>query len=175
MSITKRSARQKGKRLEYDVRDGLVKIGILARRTPMSGALSYMKGDVFETGTDPIHVHECKNQQALSINSWWKQTIEQCINENELPVLHFTSNYKPTYTMITAQLFDELLFDYEQTHKELSINVIDLPRKNFWTVSQGAGMFDVFCTDERVILMFDTYLLFRKAQLRLQAAAEATK
>lgn len=165
MSITKKSARQKGSNLEREVSKELQKIGINSQRVPMSGALSWMKGDVVEFNTDPKHVHECKNQQALSINTWWYQAVDQVRNDNELPVLHFTSNYKPIYTMITSELFDDLVFKYEDTHKEVPFNLIDLPRKNFWIFSQGADRFDVFLTDDRVILRFDIYIMLRKFSL----------
>lgn len=166
MGITKKSARVKGKTLERDVAKALSDIGIDAKRVPMSGALSWLKGDVVEFNTAPKHLHECKNQQALSLGTWWQQAEEQCI-AGEIPVLHFTSNYKPVYTMITNEVFDSLVFAYEEKHKELPLNLRDLPRKNFWTFSQGCDRFDIFLLEDRVILLFDLYLRLRVASLKL--------
>lgn len=144
----------------------LCRLGIDAKRVPMSGALSWLKGDVVEFNTVNKHLHECKNHQQLSLNTWWQQSLDQCLN-SEIPVLHFTSNYKPIYTMIETETFDDLCYAYETNHKELPFNLIDLPRKNFWTFSKSAGRFDAFLTDERVIILFDVYLMLRKSALQL--------
>lgn len=163
--ITYKSARNKGSNFERELAKALCKLGINAKRVPMSGG-GAIKGDVIELGTSPQHLHEAKNHQALSLNTWWEQTVEQCTN-GELPVLHFTSNYKPIYTMITSDLFDDLSFAYEDTRKPINLNLVDYPnRKNFWNFTKDAGRLDVFLyPGDRVVLLFEVYLLLRKAQL----------
>lgn len=165
--ITHASARQKGRLLELTIAKKLQAIGINAKRVPMSGGGS-IKGDVVEFGQVPQHLHECKNHQALSLNSWWGQTLVQC-TDGEVPALHFTSNYKPIYTMLDSETFDGLLFAYEDRHRELIITMLDLPRKNFWSVATDSR-YTIYLTDDRVILMFDLYVMLRRASLSKASA-----
>lgn len=164
--ITYASARNKGKQLERTIAKRLCQIGIDAKRVPMSGALSWLPGDVAEFDTDPKHVHECKNHEELSLNTWWEQTTRQA-KDGEVPVLHFTSNYKQIYTMLRSEDFDQLLFDYETVRPEINVKVIDVPpRKNFWKFSDKQNdKFNAFIYDDRVIILLDFYLLLRKYAL----------
>lgn len=169
--ITYRSARNKGKTFERSVTKSLVNIGIDAKRVPLSGALSWLKGDVVEFNTIKPHVHECKHQEALVLNTWWQQALDQ-VKEDEVPVLHFTSNYKPQFTMITTEVFDEMLFAYEKYRGEIDVKVIDVPaRKNFWKFSaKQKHKFTVFIYDEeRAIVLLEFYLLLRRQHLKYQA------
>lgn len=170
--ITYRSARNKGKTFERTVAKSLTDMGIDAKRVPMSGALSWLKGDVVEFNTVPAHVHECKNQEALSINTWWEQAVDQ-VKDQEVPVLHFTSNYKSMFTMITSEVFDEMLFAYENYRGEINVKVIDVPpRKNFWKFSEKQrDKFTVFMYDDRVIILLSFYLLLRRYHMKHLAAS----
>lgn len=184
--VSHKGARKKGARLEYDVRDALIKIGIGAKRVPMSGALAWLKGDVAELDRPAAqrYIHECKNHEALSLNEWWCQAAVQSL-EGEKPILEFTSNHKPIWAMLRAHDFDDLVFEYEERRRELTLNLIDFPkRKNFWKFSAlyPSSPFNVFLTDitykpdkektttvtdDVVIIPFDTYLLLRKVSISI--------
>lgn len=162
--ITYASARDKGKSAERLVAKYLCGIGIQAKRVPMSGALAWLKGDVREFNTEQDHVHEVKNHEELSLGAWWDQAIAQVEGE-QVPVLHFTSSYKPMYTMLDSKTFDDMLFAYELKRTELKIQVINLPnRKNFWKFSdKQRHKYTIFYTvEERVIMPFELYLLLRR-------------
>lgn len=168
--ITHKSARQKGSNFEREIAKKLKNIGIDAKRVPMSGALSWLKGDVCEFNTIYPHIHECKFHEALSINTWWDQAADEAKN-GEVPVLHFTSSYKPVYSMLTSEDFDEMVFAYEKLHKEINLQVHELPnRKNFWKVIERQTVrHAVYITDDRVIMPLDTYLLLRKADIKYRS------
>lgn len=165
--ISYASARNKGKVFERKIVKHLKNIGIDAKRVPMSGALSWLKGDCVEFNTIKPHVHEMKHQEALSINTWWEQALDQ-VKDEEVPVLHFTSNYKPVYTMITSELFDDMMFAYGKFHKELDLKVMEYPpRKNFWKfIEREDSKHVAYLTDDRVIIPLETYLLLRKAEIK---------
>lgn len=168
--LSHRGARQKGKRGEYAVRDALVKIGIDAKRVPMSGALSWMKGDVVELNIPQglRHCHEVKNCERLELPDWWRQTSVQAF-AGETPVLHFQSNYRKMHTMMEASAFDTLVEAYEAVRPELTLNWIKFPaRKNFWTYMDvhTTGAYDAYHYElagaEYVIVSFDFYLMLRQ-------------
>lgn len=183
--LSHKGARKKGARLEYDVRDALIRIGIGAKRVPMSGALAWLKGDVAELDRpyDQRHIHECKNCETLSLKDWWCQAATQALN-GEVPVLEFSSNHKPIYAMLRNGDFDDLVYRYELRRRELTLTLIDFPKRNiFWkfVAKFPANPFNVFLTDityipdkkkplikvtdEVVIIPFETYLLLRKESL----------
>lgn len=167
MSVSGRGTRIKGKRLENEVTKRLCDIGIVAKRVPLSGALAWLKGDVTEFTYGTKHVHECKNCEILELPAWWRQTTSQVVNDGEIPILHFTSNYQKVHTVMRVGDFDELVFEYEQLHKELSLTVADFPkRKNFWKFLKEKPS-DIFMhtidDDEVVVFGFDLYLKLRKA------------
>lgn len=173
--ITYASARNKGKSFERMVAKALKGIGIDAQRVPMSGALSWLKGDVVEFNTIKPHLHECKNQQELCLNDWWRQACEQITN-NEVPVLHFTSNYQQAYTVLTSLDFDELINSYEQFKPELTLDLVSIPpRKKFWKWVERSqkSKFNVFlynCKDqELVVILFDFYLILRRQDIKRRA------
>lgn len=131
--LSHKGARKKGSRGEYQIRDDLIKIGIRAKRIPMSGALAWMKGDVGEFNVEQKHVHEVKNCEKLELGDWWRQSAVQSLN-GEIPTLHFTSNHRKFTTVMRATDFDTLVAAYEEKRPELEINLIDYPgRKNFYT------------------------------------------
>lgn len=171
--ITHQSARNKGKQTERYIAKQLSNMGLDAKRVPMSGALSWLKGDIVEFNSVYPHLHEAKNQEQLSLGSWWKQATEQCLN-GEVPVLHFTSNYKPLYTMLDSKDFDEMLYAYESLHREMKLQLLDLPsRKNFWKFTEKMRTkHTIFTTpEERVIMLFDLYLMLRRADVKVRTQA----
>ena len=190
--LSYRGARKKGSRFEYVIRDELVKIGVLARRVPMSGALAHLKGDVSEFNVAQKHIHEAKNHEKLALPEWWRQAAEQ-VQNGETPVLHFRGNYHDSHTVMRATDFDDMVYDYEQKRPELTLNLIDFPpRKDFWkwqTLNKTLGR-DVYLwnlsgktvekidmrgnkkvihhPDEQLIIMnLELYLLIRKHSVTL--------
>jgi hypothetical protein len=172
--LSHKGARKKGTRLEHEVTKALKNIGIDAKRVPLSGALSWLKGDVFESDTIKPHLHECKNCETLELPSWWRQTISQILNR-EVPVLHFTSNYQKTFTVLPVAEFDDLVFSYERYRPELTITVTDFPqRKSFWKFVAGRNMSHhvlLYKVDgiELAILPFEMYLMLRRQDIKRRA------
>lgn len=175
--LSHRGARQKGKRGEYTVRDALIKIGVVAKRVPMSGALAWMKGDVCEMNTNPKHVHEVKNCEKLELPEWWRQARSQSL-DGEVPTLHFTSNLKPMHTVMRAPDFDDMVYDAEEAGPDISFVLVDLPpRKNFWkfiklnpTLGNVLYLYEVD-GEELAIVSTDLYMLIRKRSLKVSQDA----
>lgn len=179
VKASRKGARQKGSRFERWVAKALVNAGIEAKRAPLSGALSWLKGDVVEFNTIRPHVHECKNCETLELPLWWRQTAEQA-GEGEVPVLHFTSNYQKAYSVMLAEDFDDMVASYERFEPELRLKVTDFPqRKNFWKFTDGKNMSHhilLFTVDEikLVIMTFDMYLMLRRRDIKRRAADALT-
>ena len=97
--------RAKGAEGERQVRD-LLKghTGLAFERVPMSGALDYLKGDIFIPNTHNNYCIEVKfykdshfNDKIISTTSnlfikWWEQTIDQAKKAGAKPVLFFKYN-----------------------------------------------------------------------------------
>lgn len=185
--VSHKGSRQKGARGEYKVRDDLIKIGITAKRVPMSGALSWFKGDVTEMNVVNKHIHEVKNHETLSLGEWWRQASVQALY-NEVPTLEFMSNHYPIYSVMRATDFDQMVAEYEASRSELRLNLIDFPpRKNFWKwqAATKTGGLDIYFwelkgrtivekdvavvyPDEQLIIFpFSLYLMIRKYQVVL--------
>lgn len=97
-----RGSKQKGSRLERDVRDLLKKIYPVDRRdlinrVPMSGA-GWMKGDVIDMNNTDWS-YEVKNQETLALPEWWRQTKVQA-RSFQTPCLVFSSNFRPIYWVV---------------------------------------------------------------------------
>lgn len=98
-------SRQKGQRGEYLVRDLLRKhTGLAWERVPASGALSYLKADLYVPHANNRFAVEVKNYEEESINSklltnkscnffgWWEKIIEQAALRDQEPILFFKHN-----------------------------------------------------------------------------------
>lgn len=108
---TAASRKAKGSRLEKEIAGkyrhymGFSK----SSRMPLSGAISNLKGDILkmdERGrkVDTEYVDECKNAETIKLGEWLTQSISQCrITDN--PVLHFSSNYRPTITVVEEPIW----------------------------------------------------------------------
>lgn len=83
-----KSPRNKGKRHEYHVRDLLRGFGFEAQRTPMSGAISFMKGDVIAKDW-PFFI-ECKNTQKTQFAEWYHKAETEC--GAKPPIIIWTRN-----------------------------------------------------------------------------------
>ena len=96
-------------------------------RTPQSGG-SHLKegyelaGDIATPAQDfRFHV-ECKNQESWSLHGlmtspksavwkWWEQTLSDCPKDRE-PLLIFTKNHLPSFTLMYGELLDMVICDY---------------------------------------------------------------
>lgn len=111
--VSGKGARNKGSQAERKVRDQLKRIydpkwrGAI-HRVPMSGA-SFMKGDVVDMN-DTQMSYEVKNQEKLAIPEWWEQSKAQA-QPWQIPVLVFTSNYRPFYWMMHRKDWEAFLED----------------------------------------------------------------
>lgn len=45
---------------------------------------------------------EVKRQEALSVNTWWKQCVAAAVRNNEMPVLMYRQNRKPWHVRTNA-------------------------------------------------------------------------
>ena len=95
-------SRAKGQRGEYLVRDLLRKhTGLKWERVPASGALSYLKGDLYVPHEVNNYLIEVKNyeEQAVDLKlltnkscnliKWWTKAIEQAAEREQEPLLFF--------------------------------------------------------------------------------------
>ena len=98
-------SRAKGAEGERQVKELLRKYtGLEFERVPMSGALDYLKGDIFIPNTHNNYCIEVKfykdshfNDKIISTTSnlfikWWEQTIDQAKKAGAKPVLFFKYN-----------------------------------------------------------------------------------
>ena len=103
-------SRAKGARGEYLVRDLLREYTNLQfERVPMSGALEFMKGDLFVPNKENNYCIEVKNykdnhftDKVISTTSnqfikWWEQSTSQAEKGDQKPVLFFKYNRSKIY------------------------------------------------------------------------------
>lgn len=103
--------RAKGRDGEIKVRDMLRKhTGLKWERVPLSGALEYLKGDLYVPNEKMLYSVEVKNYKESSINhllisgkpiisSWWEQTLNGTLPGQE-SVLFFKHNRSKIFCMI---------------------------------------------------------------------------
>lgn len=95
-------SRAKGQRGEYQVRDLLRKYtGLQWERIPASGALSYLKGDLYVPHEHNNYLIEVKNYEEEALNTkvltnkssnlvaWWNKAVEQAALRDQKPSLFF--------------------------------------------------------------------------------------
>lgn len=99
-----KSAKQKGSRFEYFVRDRLKSYGYEAERTPLSGGIDGWKGDI--TSKDFPFFIECKNQENTKFLEWYKKAADQC--EGKPPVVFWTKNHEEAYAFLSMDDFIQL-------------------------------------------------------------------
>lgn len=104
------NARAKGARGEYLVRDLLrSSTGLAFERVPASGALHYLKGDLYVPHAINRFCIEIKNYAESPLNDkiftsktnnlvlWWNKLIEQATNGNQDPLLFFKYDRSKLY------------------------------------------------------------------------------
>jgi Holliday junction resolvase len=98
-------SREKGSRGEYQVRDLLREhTGLGFERVPLSGALAYLKGDIYIPNRHNRFCIECKFYEESALNDkiltnksnnlvkWWAKIVEQASNHSQEPLLLFKYN-----------------------------------------------------------------------------------
>ena len=119
-------SRAKGARGEYLVRDMLREHSNLQfERVPNSGALEYLKGDLYIPHEKNIYCIEVKNyaesplsdriftqKKTNNLIKWWKKLIIQAEGGNQTPLLFFKYNRSPIYvvTDLRPDVTDEYLY-----------------------------------------------------------------
>lgn len=107
----------KGKRGEYAMRDMLRGFGFSADRQPMSGAISFLKGDI--RTSFPFFV-EVKNTETTKFLEWYKKASDQ--TEVKPPIIAWTKNGEDIYCFL-------LLSDFLMALTNKSISPIRKPQK----------------------------------------------
>jgi Holliday junction resolvase len=119
-------SRAKGARGEYLVRDMLREHSNLQfERVPNSGALEYLKGDLYIPHEKNIYCIEVKNyaesplsdriftqKKTNNLIKWWKKLIIQAEGGNQTPLLFFKYNRSPIYvvTDLRPDVTEEYLY-----------------------------------------------------------------
>lgn len=109
-------SRAKGARGEYLVRDMLRKYsGLTFERVPASGALSYLKGDLFIPHEDCRFLIEVKNYEESAFNdkiftnksnnivNWWHKAIEQAALRDQKPLVIFKYNRSKLFVITSIK------------------------------------------------------------------------
>lgn len=123
-----RSAKAKGSKLERKVAEEYRRIGIEAKRMPLSGAFSHLKADIFKPVYDGWH-DECKNQETVKLKEWWSQATSTC-GKSE-PVLHISANYRPVITVMRTDKYINLLQELEDTGQPFLHKTEKITKKRF--------------------------------------------
>lgn len=107
------NSKQKGARGEAQAKDFLKKhTGLPWERIPFSGALPYLKGDLYIPNRQMKYCVEVKFYSDNPLNhllingkpeifNWWTQAVDQCSTEL-LPLLLFKWNRSKIYAMISG-------------------------------------------------------------------------
>ena len=109
-------SRAKGARGEYLVRDMLREFtGHQFERVPSSGALEYLKGDLYVPHAKNRFCIEVKNYESSPLSDkmftaprtnnlikWWKKLEQQAIKGDQEPLLFFKYNRSPVF-VVTAE------------------------------------------------------------------------
>ena len=110
-------SRAKGARGEYLVRDMLrVATGLQFERVPNSGALEYLKGDLYVPNEKNRFCIEVKNYSESPLSDkiftakktnnlirWWKKVQIQAENGDQEPLLFFKYNRSPVFVVTNLQ------------------------------------------------------------------------
>ena len=109
------NSRSKGMRGEYYVRDMLRTLtGLRFERVPQSGALEYLKGDIYLPDASNTYCIEVKNvgetpfsdklftqEKTNPLINWWKKLLVQ--KGDKKPVLFFKYNRSPVFAVIDEE------------------------------------------------------------------------
>lgn len=118
-------SRQKGSRGEYLCRDLLrTATGLQFERVPASGALEYLKGDLYVPHSVNLFCIEVKNYADSPLSDkiftqpktnnlirWWKKLVSQAEGGNQEPLLFFKYDRSKFY-VVTAELPENTPYMY---------------------------------------------------------------
>lgn len=132
MAKTTASKKQKGSRLEKKIAKRYRNTGLFpdAQRQLLSGG-GYLKGDIY-TKEHNDFVEECKNQETVRLNEWWKQAEKDA--HTQKPLLHISANYRPIISVLYQDDFMDMVWeleDYDIKHI-LNPQVVSKKRFNLW-------------------------------------------
>ena len=110
-------SRAKGARGEYLVRDMLREhSGLQFERVPSSGALEYLKGDLYVPHEKNRFCIEVKNyaespltdkiftaSKTNNLIRWWTKVVKQAIGGNQEPLLFFKYNRSPVFVVTNVK------------------------------------------------------------------------
>ena len=110
-------SRAKGARGEYLVRDMLREaIDLQFERVPSSGALEYLKGDLYVPHAKNRFCIEVKNYENSPLSDkiftakktnnlikWWVKLLQQAAGGNQEPLLFFKYNRSPVFVVTNLQ------------------------------------------------------------------------
>lgn len=117
-------SRAKGARGEYAVRDLLrLKTGLQFERVPLSGALEYLKGDLYVPNEKNRFCIEVKNyaesaltdklftqEKTNNLVKWWLKIKNQAYNSKQEPLLFF--KYDRSKIFVASELKPQMLKKY---------------------------------------------------------------
>lgn len=111
-----KSPKQKGNRLERQVAQLIrSKLKIKAHRTPMSGAWSHMKGDIYSP--EFPYAVECKNTERFNLWKYWQQTTDQATG-SKTPLLVHSANHRPILCTLYFEDFLNLVKEVNELWEE---------------------------------------------------------
>ena len=106
-----RMSQNKGKRFERRIAKLFATVYPAARRTPNSGALDSLKGDILWTGD--FHV-ECKCQEHFNVWAALRQSREDNTDSTKTSIVVFSKNNEKDYVAIEAGDFINLLLELKE-------------------------------------------------------------
>ena len=105
MTINIRQKGQSGEREVADMLNGIIYLAMQSLEFPEEECLKGLKTvqrNQMQTAIGGNDLTNCfgmsievKRQEALSVNTWWKQTLAAAQRNNEMPVLMYRQNRKP--------------------------------------------------------------------------------
>ena len=119
-------SRAKGARGEYLVRDMLREAtGLKFERVPASGALEYLKGDIYVPNNKNLYCIEVKNyadspltdkiftaSKTNNLIRWWKKVVQQAYNGEQKPLLFFKYNRSKVFVVTEVEPSNKTDFMY---------------------------------------------------------------
>jgi hypothetical protein len=104
VKMTGRASKAKGSAAEREVVDILNAAGYACHRTPHSGALQWLKGDV--TGFPGAHI-EVKRQETTRIDEWCDKAEPEA--DGKLALLIYRKSHRPWRVVLTLEAFLKLM------------------------------------------------------------------
>ncbi len=112
-------AKIKGSGFERKVAERLRHFGIEAKRMPLSGADSHLKGDIYAPGFP--YAIECKKQETFKLWAFWEQAVAQAFGLRK-PLLVHSANDRPVMVTMAIETFLELYRENKDLRDELKVD-----------------------------------------------------